>query len=135
MSLNTDEIFSSWFFSISIVFFYFYFSNIFKKIIYLNLLTAVCHYRLLLLISQSLNSVQEGDFSGLLTKAPFPKICRTYPTTMKLGRLIPELEKIKEIHKSRDTPFEFCWHQHFFHRKSANFSISRNTDIILIHDF
>ena len=70
-------------------FFYFYFSNIFKKIIYLNLLTAVCHYRLLLLISQSLNSVQEGDFSGLLTKAPFPKICRTYPTTMKLGRLIP----------------------------------------------
>ena len=45
-----------------------------------------------------------------------PKICHTYPTMMKLGTLIPYLKKIRKIHKSRDTrdtPLEFCWHQHF----------------------
>ena len=38
---------------------------------------------------------------------------------------------------SRDKNLEFYWHQHFFHRKSANFAISRNTDIDwnLIHNF
>ena len=48
---------------------------------------------------------------------PPPKICHTYPTMMKLGTLIPYLKKIRKIHKSRDTrdtPLEFCWHQHFF---------------------
>ena len=38
-------------------------------------------------------------------KSPFPKICHTYPTMMKLGTVIP------------------------FHRKLANFVKSRNTDI------
>ena len=78
-------------------------------------------------------------FSGLLTdgrggkKAPLPKICHTYPTTIKLGTVIPYPRKIKKIYESRDTPLD----QHFFHRKSANFAISKNTDIdcILIHNF
>ena len=61
-------------------------------------------------------------FSGLLMdrrggadkKAPLTEICHTYPTTtMKLGRVVPYPRKIKKIYKSRDTPLEFCWHQHF----------------------
>ena len=38
----------------------------------------------------------------------------THPTTMKLGTVIPYLEKIQKIYESRDTASELCWHQHFF---------------------
>ena len=38
----------------------------------------------------------------------------TRPAKMKLGIVIPYLKKIQKICKSRDTLFEFCWHQHFF---------------------
>ena len=31
---------------------------------------------------------------------PFPKICHTYPTMMKLGSVIPCLRKIQKIYKS-----------------------------------
>ena len=66
-------------------------------------------------------------------KAPFPKICHIYPTMMKLGTVIPYPKKIQKIYESRDTPLEFC----IFYQKSANFTISRNTDIdcILIDNF
>ena len=64
---------------------------------------------------------------GVAKKAPLPKICHTYPTMMKLGTVIPYLKKIQKIYESCDTPLDFCWHQH--HRQSANFAISRNTDI------
>ena len=59
-------------------------------------------------------------FLGLLTdgkkaikrapKSPPPlhKICHTYPTMMKLGTVIPYLEKIQKIYESHDTPSEFC---------------------------
>ena len=45
--------------------------------------------------------------------------------------------RIWKIYKSCGTPIEFCWHQHFFHRKSTTFVISRKTDIgcFLIHNF
>ena len=46
-------------------------------------------------------------------RPPLPKTCHTYPTMMKLGTVIPYLKKIQEIYKTRDTPGEFCWHQHF----------------------
>ena len=54
-------------------------------------------------------------------KAPAPSLksatyIHTYSTLMKLGTVIPYLRKIQEIYKSRDTPLEFCWHQHFFTR-------------------
>ena len=49
-------------------------------------------------------------------KAPLPKICHTYPTIMKLGTVIPYLKKFQKLYESRDTPLEFCWHQHFFTR-------------------
>ena len=49
-------------------------------------------------------------------KAPLPKICRTYPTMIKLRIVIPYLKKIQKLYKSHDTTLEFCWHQHFLTR-------------------
>ena len=40
-------------------------------------------------------------------KTPLPKICHTYPTMMKLRKVIPYLKKIQKIYESRDTPSEF----------------------------
>ena len=67
---------------------------------------------------------------------PLPKICHTYLTMMKLGTVIPYLRKIQKICKSRDRPL-ISGDVSIFHRKSANFAISRNTDMywILIHNF
>ena len=50
---------------------------------------------------------------GLLTdregkKALVPKICHTYPTMMKPGKIIPYVKKIRKIYKPCDIPFEFC---------------------------
>ena len=36
------------------------------------------------------------------------RICRTYPTMMKLGTVILYLQKIQKIYKPRDTSPEFC---------------------------
>ena len=35
---------------------------------------------------------------------PLPKICHTYPTTMKPGTVIPYLKNIQKRYESRDTP-------------------------------
>ena len=51
---------------------------------------------------------------GGAKRFPLPKICHTYPTMMKLGTRIPTLKEIQKLYKSRDTPLEFCWNQHFF---------------------
>ena len=40
-------------------------------------------------------------------KTTLPKICHTYPTMMKLRKVIPYLKKIQKIYESRDTPSEF----------------------------
>ena len=40
--------------------------------------------------------------------SPIPKISRTYTTTIKLGTVIPYLQKIKKIYESGDTHHEFC---------------------------
>ena len=100
-----------------------------------------CFFNRLCTMFLFLNSIQDGHFWGCSRmgnkKTLLPKICHTYYTMMKLGTVIPYLKKIQKIHKSRDTPPDFCWHQHFFHRKLANFVISRNTGIdwILVHKF
>ena len=76
-------------------------------------LTHQCYYR-------SFNPIQDGLFPGCsrmeggLKRLPLPKICHTYPTMMKLGSIIPYPKKIQKIYESRDTPLEFCWHEHFF---------------------
>ena len=41
---------------------------------------------------------------GGLKRPPLPKICLTYPRMMKLGTVIPYLNKIQRIYESRDTP-------------------------------
>ena len=41
-------------------------------------------------------------------KTPLPKICRRYPTKMKLDTVIPYLKKIQKIYESRDISPEFC---------------------------
>ena len=80
----------------------------------------------------SINPIQDGLFRGYsrmgrAEKPPplFLKICCTYPTMIKLGSVMPYVKKIQKINNSCDTPLEFS----IFHRKPANFVISRNTDI------
>ena len=41
-------------------------------------------------------------------RGPFPKICHTYPTMIKLGKVIPHLKKIQKMYESRLTAREFC---------------------------
>ena len=45
---------------------------------------------------------------GCKKRPPLLKICHTYPTTMKLGTVIPCPKKIQKIYESSDTPLEFC---------------------------
>ena len=49
-----------------------------------------------------------GGGGGQKKPLPSSKICRIYPTMMKLGTVIPYLKKIQKIYESRDTPPEFC---------------------------
>ena len=56
-------------------------------------------------------------------KGPFPKISHTYPAMMKLGTVIPYLKKIQKYMNHVTQPLKYA------DRKSANFLISRNTDI------
>ena len=49
-----------------------------------------------------------GGGGGVGAKGPFPKICQTYPTMMKLGTVIPYLKKIQKVCKSCDPLLEFC---------------------------
>ena len=95
------------------------------------------------LFPKHFNPIQDGHFWGCSRmggskKAPIPKICHRYPTMMKLGMVIPYLKKIQKIYESRDTPSPWVLlTSAFFHRKSENFVISRNTDVdcISIHNF
>ena len=66
---------------------------------------------------------------GVTKRPPFPKICHTYPTKMKLGTVIPYLKKTEK-------KFWITWHipwvqltSVFFHWKSAKFAISENTNV------
>ena len=52
-------------------------------------------------------------WGGGSKKAPFPKICHTYPTVMKLSTVKPYLKKIQIICESRYATLEFCWQQYF----------------------
>ena len=69
---------------------------------------------------------------GGAKKFPSPKICHTYPTMMKIGtqrRFKKYIKYVTHYLSSADISI--------FHRKSANFTISRNTDTdcILKHNF
>ena len=80
------------------------------------------------------NPIEDGLFPGCSrmrgwTKSTFLKFCHTYPIMMKLDTVAPYLKTIQKAYKSSYTFLEFCWHQHFFHRKSATFFELRNPDI------
>ena len=57
----------------------------------------------------NINPIQDGISRGCSEmrgqKGPLYKICRTYPIMMKLGTVVPYLEKTQKSYKSRDTPF------------------------------
>ena len=60
------------------------------------------------------NTIQNGLFRAAPGCSPLPKICRTYPTMMKLGAVIPYLNKSRKLYEPHDTPLGFCLHQHLF---------------------
>ena len=60
-------------------------------------------------------------------KGPLPKICHKYPTMMKLGTgILTERKSKKYMCHTRRVLVTSA----FFHRKSASFSISKDTDMI-----
>ena len=75
-----------------------------------------------------------GGEGGGKKDPPAHKICHIYPTTMKLGTVIPYLKKIKKNYESSDTPPDLCC---IFSREIIKFVISRNADIdcISVHNF
>ena len=50
----------------------------------------------------------QGWGGGVVKRHPLPKICRTYPTIVKPGTVIPYPKKIQKILESRDILLEFC---------------------------
>ena len=74
-----------------------------------------------------------GGGGGGGAKRP-PKICPKNPAVMKLGTIIPTRTKKYMNHVTPPLSFADI---SIFHWKSANFAISRNTDIdcIFIHNF
>ena len=55
-----------------------------------------------------------GAAQGWGKESPLPIIFHIHPAIMKFRTVIPYLKKIQKLYESYDTPFEFCWHQHFF---------------------
>ena len=112
-----------------------YFKNTWDaEIIFLQLHVPVCanlnsnifRWNILVQTNKTFNSIQKGlvrgcsrirEGGGRGQKGRLPKICHTYSTMMKLGTVVPYLNKIQKIYKSRDSLYEFsCWYQHFFTR-------------------
>ena len=69
-------------------------------------------------------------------KVPPPQNLSHISYNDETNTVIPYLKKIQKIYVSRDTPLQF-FKSEFFHWKSANFAISRNTgiDCNLINNF
>ena len=69
--------------------------------------------------------IQGGCFCGCSRigegwkKYPVPKICHRYSTIIKLGTVIPYLEKMQKIYKSCDTASEFLLTLAFFYQESS----------------
>ena len=57
-------------------------------------------------------------FGGGVKRPPFPKICHTYPTMMKLGTVIPYLKEIQKYMNHVTHPLR-----------------NTDTDCILVHNF
>ena len=72
----------------------------------------------------------DGEGGGVwgVKRSHLPKICHIYLAITKLDTVTPYLKKIQKLYESRDTWVLLA--PAFFHRKSANFAISKNTDIL-----
>ena len=89
-----------------------------------------------------INPIQHGLFRGCsrmgerAKRLSLPKICHKYPTVMKLGTVIPYPKRSNKYMNHVTFPLSSA-EISIFHRKLANFAISRNTDIdcILTHNF
>ena len=100
-------------------------------------------YKKVAVVLYYLNPIQDVHFQGWsqmreggrAKKPPLPKICHTCRTIMKFSIYTLPKEDWKNIWITCHTPWVLL--TVFFHRKSANFPISRNTDIdcILLHNF
>ena len=58
-------------------------------------------------LQSDINLIQDGPSQGCSQRGegkniPLPKICHTYFTMMKLGTVIPYLEKNQKIYEPRD---------------------------------
>ena len=87
------------------------------------------------------NPIQYGLLRGCSrmggARAPLPKICHTYPIMMNdIAQLYLTQRRSKKYLNHMAHPLSSA-DISIFYRKSANFAISRNTDIdfILIHNF
>ena len=65
------------------------------------------------------------SFLELLKDVNVPKICHTYPTTMKFGTVIHYLDEDPKIYTSPDAFLELCWHHHFFIPEISNLCFVR----------
>ena len=67
---------------------------------------------------------------GRSKRLTLPKICHTYPAMMKLGTVVPYLKKVPKNMNRVTHPLSSA-------DKSANFAISRNTDMkwVFTHNF
>ena len=88
---------------------------------------------------EATHGLKENGGGGGEKDPHYLKICHACSTIMKLGTVIPYLKKIKKKKYLNCLTLSLCvlLASAFFHRKSANFAISRNTDIdcISIHNF
>ena len=98
-------------------------------------------------VKRYFNLIQVGTFWGLLIdgggeggegakRSPLPKLCHTNPIMMELGTVISYLQKSQKYMNHVTHSLNGAYIS-IFHRKSANFGISENTDIdcILVHNF
>ena len=74
---------------------------------------------------------------GGVKKAPLLKIYHTCPTLMKLGTVLKNQGQGSKKYMNHMTQFLSSVDISIFHRKSAKFFMSRNTDIdcILLYNF
>ena len=110
----------------------------FKFIVYSDMKDFIQIIRALFI--EILNPIKDGLFQGCLRMGGLFGLPSLKSATQILQwwnlAVIPYLRKFQKMCKSRDTPFGFCWDQHFYW-KSANFTTSRNPHIdwFLIHNF
>ena len=76
--------------------------------------------RNIVIIICNVKPIQDGPFWGCswmgMLKSLLCKICQIYPAIIKLGTVTPYLKKIEKIHKSCDTPLEFCYIKKYRYR-------------------